>query len=95
MIDALADAGSNVTAKDLRNWTPIRVALLHFYNTDTFNALLRRGAFVNERGHGGSTPPHLVIAGGRPCMEAAVDVLLKWGASETALDHDGETPHSS
>lgn len=58
-------------------------------------ALLQRGAAVNARDDGGHTPLHLVCAASashQDSAEAAVAILLRWGADETALSKDCMTP---
>eukprot|EP00752_Nemacystus_decipiens_P004447 g4060.t1 len=87
----LLGAGASVHNKTLLGLTPLHVAATSS-SVNTMRRLLRRGAHVNETNNEGSTALHLVCAYQRPRIQPAVDLLLRAGASETAVDSAGWTP---
>lgn len=91
VVDVLLDSGANVGVKDRVGSTPLHLAALH-NSSKAMLALLRRGANVNEAGSRGCTPLHWVCIHQRPGLETSVDLLLRWGASETTIDDLGKTP---
>ncbi|CAN0364277.1 unnamed protein product [Pylaiella littoralis] len=91
VVDVLLDSGANVGVKDRVGSTPLHLAALHSSHKAML-ALLRQGANVNEAGSRGCTPLHWVCMHQRPGLEASADLLLRWGASETAVDDIGKTP---
>jgi ankyrin repeat protein len=52
--------------------------------------LLQHGAPVNIDLGGGQTPLHEQVRESN-CLQAVVDLLLRWGADETMLNEDGQT----
>ena len=56
------------------------------------HALLRHGATVTARDNLANTALHLACNEQVEELEVAVDLLLRWGADETALNDDGKTP---
>lgn len=57
-------------------------------------ALLQHGAHVNTQGNDGYTPLHYLCQHQPAGGGAAADLLLRWGADETALNNNGNTPSS-
>ncbi|CAM9517433.1 unnamed protein product [Ectocarpus fasciculatus] len=90
-IDALIEAGANIELKSTQGQTPLFNAS-EGDNRGAMLALLRHGADVRTCSHHGRTPLHQVCRRKRPGLELVVDLLLRWGADETALDDAGETP---
>lgn len=91
VVNVLLDSGVNIGVKDRVGSTPLHLAALH-NSTKAMLALLRQGANVNEAGSSGCTPLHWVCIHQRPGLEKSVDLLLRWGASETTVDDIGQTP---
>eukprot|EP00752_Nemacystus_decipiens_P004658 g4248.t1 len=88
VVDAILDAGADVNAG--------RPAPLFFAatgnNSEVLAALLGRGADVNKTMRRGHTPLHRACRFRKEGLGTAVDLLLRWGASETAVNDEGETP---
>ncbi|CAN0449634.1 unnamed protein product, partial [Ectocarpus fasciculatus] len=71
--------------------TPLHLAA--FYKKScTLLALLQRGGNANARDDDGQRPLHLVCKCPDARSVALADLLLRWGADETATDNDGNTP---
>ncbi|CAM9796415.1 unnamed protein product, partial [Ectocarpus fasciculatus] len=58
----------------------------------TLLALLQKGANANARDEVGQRPLHVVCKYPKARSVAVADLLLRWGADETATDNDGNTP---
>ncbi|CBN76269.1 EsV-1-8 [Ectocarpus siliculosus] len=56
------------------------------------HALFQHGAQVGVRGNQGYTPLHETCWERHEGLEAAVDMLLRWGADETTLNYGGASP---
>ncbi|CAN0287311.1 unnamed protein product, partial [Ectocarpus fasciculatus] len=61
-------------------------------NNKVLLALLRRGASVDQTTDDGSTALHLASEMDGDDVDETVDILLRWGASEQAVDRNGKTP---
>ncbi|CAN0319340.1 unnamed protein product, partial [Ectocarpus fasciculatus] len=101
VVDALIDFGADVEAQSLsvtqnelhsfKGLTPLHLAA--FYKKScTLLALLQRGGNANARDDDGQRPLHLVCKCPDARSVALADLLLRWGADETATDNDGNTP---
>eukprot|EP00752_Nemacystus_decipiens_P014365 g12777.t1 len=91
-VDVLAGAGADIDLKTTYGDTPLMRAA--FYSRCKL-ALLKRGAAVKVHGGSGETALHRACVGNCPGVDVAVDLLLRWGADETAMDDDNETPGGS
>ena len=91
VIDALVEAGADIELKSNSGDTPLFRAA-YFSNAEALLALLKRGASVLVRNGCEETPLHRACSRQFPGLEVAVDLLLRWGADETALDNHDETP---
>ena len=96
-IDALIEAGADIELKDSDGWTPLCLAACDTQCQATqfqaMRALLHHGA--NPRAqydYTENTPLHLACNVQGATVEVAVDLLLRYGADETAMNNDGETP---
>lgn len=90
-VDALIKAGADITLKDHRGWTPLLFAA-RGSNHEVLRTLLEHGAAVNKRAARGTTPLHQACALQCEGMEAAVTILLEWGADKKALDNRNRAP---
>lgn len=77
--------------KTTRGYTPLHIAASS-PAVKTMLAFSQRGAKVTETTNSGATPLHVACAAQRPRVGEAVELLLRWGASETAVDNYGESP---
>lgn len=84
-VEALIKAGGSSEKKNAVGWTPLLFAASSCSCTVMLD-LLKRGAAVNVQSRKGTTPLHQACFGPREGMEAAVKVLLQWGADKTILD---------
>ncbi|CAN0518337.1 unnamed protein product, partial [Ectocarpus sp. 12 AP-2014] len=94
VVHALVEVGADVEARCstvLRGSTPLHVAA-NSGNLDTMLALLQKGVNANAPNDDGQDPLHLVCKFPSPSSAAVADLLLRWGADETATDNDGNTP---
>lgn len=91
-VDTLMEAGAALELRTKRGLTPLLAAAAMSTTCTSMRALLRHGAVVTVEDHGGRTPLHWVCRNRRDGVEAAVGLLLRWGADETALDGEGNTP---
>ncbi|CAM9892699.1 unnamed protein product [Ectocarpus sp. 12 AP-2014] len=94
VVHALVEVGADVEARCsgvLRGSTPLHVAA-YSEKLDTMLALLQKGANANAPDDDGQDPLHLVCKFPSPSSAAVADLLLRWGADETATDNDGNTP---
>ncbi len=91
VVDALVEAGADVELMCNLDTTPLANAAL-FSSCKAMLALRQCGAEIHARDKFGSTALHLACFGKRRGLEVAVDLLLRWGADETAVNNDGQTP---
>ena len=94
-IDALAGAGGDLELKDSLGYTPLMLATRlapRRSNCTTMLVLLQHGAMVSARDGEGVTALHIACSTPFRGQEALIDLLLRWGADETALDSFGWTP---
>eukprot|EP00903_Cladosiphon_okamuranus_P014825 g13730.t1 len=90
-VDALVEAGADIELDSNDDYTPL-MAAAYFSQRKSMLALLKRGAIVGTCSTFGRTPLHVACLAQRHGLEVAVDLLLRWGADETALDEEGFTP---
>ena len=90
-VDALVEAGALVEIENHDGCTPLVHAASHC-SSDGVLALLRHGAAVTARNDDGDTALHRACYRQTQALEATVDLLLRWGADETAVNRDGKTP---
>ncbi len=90
-VDALVEAGADVEMRSTLGRTPLGVAAKDG-KTISLLALLHHGASVGARDTYGRTPMYLACYDKPEGLEVVVDLLLRWGADETAVLEDGETP---
>lgn len=77
----LAQAGTNVNARDNEGNTPLHESFL----TDVLRELLKFGADVNARNHEGETPIFVTVS------EGAVSLFLEHGADPKIRNNEGKT----
>lgn len=89
VIDALASTGGDVNARDGDGWTPLH----HACSSHAFGAveaLLRNGVNVNSPDSDEQLPLHRAACESQQDSSLAInDLLLKWGADESAVDANG------
>eukprot|EP00752_Nemacystus_decipiens_P008363 g7475.t1 len=95
VVYALVEAGADVEAHVDENGgggTPLHAsAVMRCY--DAAIALLECGAKVDSKNAFGYSPLHGVARqGGKKGATRTADLLLRWGADETAVDRDGNRP---
>ncbi len=91
-VDALIEAGADIEIKATTTGaTPVSRAAL-FCSHKALLALLLKGAITSARDNTGKTPLHAACLSNREGIAAVVDLLLRWGADETAVDNEGRTP---
>eukprot|EP00903_Cladosiphon_okamuranus_P008515 g8179.t1 len=87
-VHALIEAGADIETDGEK--TPLSEAI--FRNSPSaMLALFEHGANVNARDKHDWTPLHFACFEPQPGVQATMDLLLRWGADETAVDHDGQT----
>lgn len=92
VIGALVEAGANVHARDDTGATPLHDAA-KVANQVAVLAFLKHGAEVNAKDNIECVPLHFAaFSAGRRGTAQMVDLLLRWGADETAGSEGGETP---
>ncbi|CAN0050604.1 unnamed protein product [Ectocarpus fasciculatus] len=92
VVDVLLDAGADINAKTLDEMTPLLLSAM-YHNDETMVALLKRGGNVNETSDIGDKLSVLHWACfPNPGVDRTLDLLMRWGASETTLDTNGRTP---
>lgn len=90
-VQVLVDAGADLEQRDSMGETPLHYAAQRG-SGDALLALLRQGADPNASSFSGSTALHFTADGDSDSADETVDLLLRWGASEQALDDNGKTP---
>lgn len=91
-VHVLIKAGADIDLKADGGWAALHAAARH-HRCKAMLALLQNKAAVNIRiGSSGDTPLHRACCKQRRGLETAVDLLLRWGADETALNDRGRTP---
>lgn len=94
VVDALVEAGVDIEARDTGNCavaggaSPLSIACA-LANYEIALGLLRNGANIESRREDDATP--LIAASWNRHSTVMIDLLLKWGADETAVDKDGKT----
>lgn len=91
-VHVLIKAGADTNLKADGGWAALHAAARH-HRCKAMLALLQNKAAVNTRiDSSGDTPLHRACCKQRRGLETAVDLLLRWGADETALNNRGRTP---
>lgn len=88
-INSLVGAGANVEALDHHHWTPLHCASRYSVCCRAIRALLNHGANIHARETAGESPLHVACS---YLAASVVDLLLRNGADETAVNDDGRTP---
>ncbi|CAB1103642.1 unnamed protein product [Ectocarpus sp. CCAP 1310/34] len=91
-INALMQAGANIESSEGGSSAPPLFSATDPRNLKAMNTLLGHGASLTAQDVDGNTPLHLACYRQDSGLEAPVDLLLRWGADETALNNDGKTP---
>ena len=90
-IGPLIEAGADAELRDWDGLTPLACAAKYSF-CEAMRALLKHGANRDVRGNQGDTLLHLSCGEQDEELNAAVDILLRSGADETAVNDDGRTP---
>ncbi|CBJ31127.1 similar to ankyrin 2,3/unc44 [Ectocarpus siliculosus] len=94
-VEVLLEAGADADVESLPGSpcydTPLLAAAESMSN-EALRVLLRNGADPNKPDDNGSMPLHLAAHEQTPGVMEVVDLLLRWGASETAVNKHGNTP---
>eukprot|EP00903_Cladosiphon_okamuranus_P012043 g11308.t1 len=91
-VHTLIRAGADVALKALHGWTALHAAARH-HNHKALVALLQNKAAVNARvKSSGDTPLHRACSQRSAGLEMTVDLLLRWGADETAANDKNHVP---
>eukprot|EP00752_Nemacystus_decipiens_P014375 g12786.t1 len=90
-IDALVEAGANVELESISGDTPL-LAAAFFIDGESVLALLKRGADVTVSTTNGLTPLHRACFAKHAGLAVVVDLMLRWGADETAEANNRKTP---
>ncbi|CAM9379774.1 unnamed protein product, partial [Ectocarpus fasciculatus] len=88
----LIKAGADTELKSDGGWTPLHAAARH-HRVNCMAALLQNNASIRSRVDAtGDTPLHRACVDQRKGLAASIDLLLRWGADETARNRRGRTP---
>ena len=90
-VNALIEAGADVEIETNEGSTPLGLAA-EGGRSEALLALLQKGAFINAQDDAGNTPLSGACRSQRRGLAAVVDLLLIWGADETAKNNEGKTP---
>ena len=91
-IDVLVKAGANIELTGETGSTPLFRAIDGEPQIDVMLCLLRHGASATAVGHMRDSPLHIVCFLKYDGMYVVADLLLRWGADETAKNDFGKTP---
>lgn len=94
-IKALVDGGADTEFLNEQVCTPLMHATRRFDCEEIMLALMRNGANPNARGLRNNTPLHEACMGQFVNLGTVVDLLLRWGADENALNDDGMPPEAT
>ncbi|CAB1106861.1 unnamed protein product [Ectocarpus sp. CCAP 1310/34] len=101
VIDTLLEARVDLEARSVeffegsqrfRGLTPLHLAAYH--QKVSMAELSRKGAVDNAKCDDGRTPLHMLCTNPKLNSWDTVDLLLRWGADETAIDNEGYTPEA-
>ncbi|CAM9999230.1 unnamed protein product [Ectocarpus fasciculatus] len=97
-IEALISAGASTDVKDRTGHTPLHLATIN-RNRNVMRMLLRSGADIASADNEGSSALHLAAAhddggSGDSAIGTTMDLLLRWGADENAVDSGHRIPLS-
>eukprot|EP00752_Nemacystus_decipiens_P002752 g2570.t1 len=90
-IEVLVEAGADIE-RESDGETPLCISVQAYNGSQATRALLRHGANYETRDLDGNTPLHLACFCQRPGLDEKVDLLLRSGADEAAVNNDEETP---
>ena len=91
-IKALIQAGADVDLRSDYGSTPLVIAARRS-RRNAMLALLQHGATIDVRSDlNGNTPLHAACSKLSQGLDAAVDLLLRWGDDETILNEEGRSP---
>lgn len=90
-IGALIEGGADIELKSSSGVPPLGFAAYHT-QSKAMHTLLRRGENARVRQNNGDTLLHVVCRAQRAGVDRAVDLLLRSGVEETAVNADGKTP---
>ncbi len=93
-VDVLIESGADIELKSHSGFTPLGTAAANGKAKSSL-ALLRHGASIGAQAFNGDTPMHLACMFKSEGLEVVVDMLLRWGADETAVAKDGKTPEAA
>ncbi|CAM9704004.1 unnamed protein product [Scytosiphon promiscuus] len=88
LIPSLVEAGADIETRTLMGTTPLYIAASNG-SCEAMLSLLQLGAKVNAKCYDRRTALHAACRMGQP---GTTDLLLRWGADETALTRFGWTP---
>jgi ankyrin repeat protein len=95
------DKGGDPNAKTDNGWSLLHLLAEDCADRETIRLAISRGAEINARDSSGQTPLHLAVdadcdSSSRDCRRASelptAQVLIEFGADETARSDKGETP---
>ena len=91
VIRALLEAGADVNAREVNDWTPLHSAAAFNGNPAIVRALLTAGAEANASTDNGRTPLHFAAGDSSPDPDV-ITALIEAGAEVNARDNEGNTP---